>query len=415
MKFRVLLCRCALLFGISMGMLLPHGSRGAMPALSFSLPHLMPLLVKKSSAIKLNVEPANHFEFGLDYGNLRSILWRPSAYPKDGINYDVFYYLPESLKGQNNIPVMIFLHGGGASTTTREGSAKAIKMYEKLLIDITNRLNVALIVPSASGLNWGTHTSFYMRALINMLKESLPIDTNRVGLVGHSMGGMAITRNFYELADLVSFAMPMAAGIAELIPEQLMTLFNLRYDHLQGLNDQFDVFVERTKNQQKIVRELEIKYQQESKFTVDFTQDDHSSVLNKMLGHASTLYQTPRDEFPAKLYGIFNSTPTQEVIDVGQKITVFPKTKYFWLEALEFAEPTVAKHIAFIAEAKSNQIDIQFKNKNEVPKVLKVYTSEKLFDFSQPIFVYVQGRLVHVQPACVESKSACKSYFDFTP
>src|SRR5690606_33615734 len=138
------------------------------------------------------------------YGNISSEQWAPANYPQD-FKYDVLYYQPQSLKGKKNSKVLVFLHGGGASTVTRAGALSVSSSYISNLKSIADNLGFTLIVPSSSSLNWGGHTRVMLEALARELKQDKRFDAKRIGLSGHSMGGMGITRNFFWLADDFAF------------------------------------------------------------------------------------------------------------------------------------------------------------------------------------------------------------------
>lgn len=328
-------------------------------------------------------------------GTYSSMLWKPSAYSDSGVAYDIFYYIPAKLQNSKNYPVLIFLHGGGQSTTTREGSIEIIGRYQSRLIELANALGIAVILPSGSGMNWGTHTPYYMRSLIKMIRASLPVDVNRIGISGHSMGGMAMTRIFYELSDQVSFVLPLAAGLATILDENLLTHFNTPYYQIQGKKDSFDVFVERCLNHQAAVSKLESKLNRKSKYTLELTEGDHSSVLDLLDPRVSMLFKTPRNLFQNKLYGLWNTTPNQEALDVGQKISLFPNMRYFWIEALSWPSPEKARIIRFTAEINQNDVQIHFPLKSEIPYRLRLFFSKKMVDFSKPVRVWVNGVLVN--------------------
>ena len=62
------------------------------------------------------------------YGSIGSAKFKPKNSPVN-FEYDVFYYIPKKLQGKKNLSTLVFLHGGGASTSDRAGSARVAKMY----------------------------------------------------------------------------------------------------------------------------------------------------------------------------------------------------------------------------------------------------------------------------------------------
>jgi hypothetical protein len=59
-----------------------------------------------------------------------SFQWAPDNYSDathpSNFTYDIFYYIPERLKNLENVNALIFNHGGGSSTLTRDGSIAVV-------------------------------------------------------------------------------------------------------------------------------------------------------------------------------------------------------------------------------------------------------------------------------------------------
>ncbi len=133
-------------------------------------------------------------------GSVDSFQWAPERYAND-FKYDIFYYIPKNLDPNTKSGALIFTHGGGESTMDRAGSIHAVNLYMADLKRMADELGIIVVLPSANGLNWGGHTRGLMRDLGRLMRKELNIDVNRLGVSGHSMGGMGITRNYLWTAD----------------------------------------------------------------------------------------------------------------------------------------------------------------------------------------------------------------------
>lgn len=312
--------------------------------------------------------------------------------------YDVYYYIPNSLRNATNVKAVIFNHGGGGSTMTRQGSMSTVNMYASDLKRMADELGIVVVLPSANGLNWGGHTVGLMRELAKMLRAELEVDANRIGMSGHSMGGMGIGRAFNLLADTFSFFMPIAAGMdldyapAAQTEWQINKVFNVPYIHIQGLNDHFEVFVTRCRELVRRTQELETRYGIRSKLNMVFTNDSHNYNYDTFKQHLNQAFQAPRDLYQPRLFG---TVVTGSTWNVENNITFrwTPSARYFWIEAVN-ADLSVAEGINFYAKIENNVVTIDLPVIPKQTKTLRVYLSSKMANLSQPIDVVINGRKV---------------------
>lgn len=312
--------------------------------------------------------------------------------------YDIYYYIPSSLRNSTNVKALIFNHGGGGSTLSRPGSISVVNMYAPDLKRMADELGFVVVLPSANGLNWGGHTVPLMRELAKMLRTDLEVDADRIGMSGHSMGGMGITRSYYMLADTFSFFMPIAAGMdldyapAAQTEWQINKVFNVPYIHIQGLYDHFDVFVTRCREQLRRTQELESRYGMTSKLNMVFTNDDHNYNYTTFKKHLSDAFKTPRDHNQSRLFGTVVTGSTWNTENNILFRWTAP-TRYFWIEAVN-ADLTVAEGVNFFAKAENNVVTIDLATQPKQTKTLRVYLSSKLLDLSKPIDVVINGKKV---------------------
>ncbi len=328
-----------------------------------------------------------------EFGSIQHIRYVPVNSPLD-FEYDVLYYIPESLRNQDNLKTIVFLHGGGSSTMTREGSLNVARMYINDLKSVADSLGVVLIAPSGSAINWGGHMISYLKDLAQTVRTDLPADPNRIALTGHSMGGMGITRSAHWFADEFSFFMPVAAGMDERhqTERHLRPYFNMTYYHYQGLNDHFQTFITRCNAQQRNIDALEAQYGKESKFTLEFHNGSHNypkAAYQARLGRL--LNDNPRDLYQKELHGMlyYRHEVRNDQWSNGNEYFLGPRDRYFWLKGQEFAQELKVALVDTSIEG--NQINIQIEE--GVVKTLRVYISKKMVDLANPIKIVVNGKI----------------------
>ncbi len=352
---------------------------------------LILLLILLNSALADVTKDTTHFKV---IGVVDSFQWAPDRYEND-FRYDIFYYIPEALRTRAQVSGLIFNHGGGSSTMDREGSIKTVGKYMPDLKRMADELGIVVVLPSANGLNWGGHTRGLLRDLARMMRQELDIDPNRLGLSGHSMGGMGITRNYLWGADEFAFYLPMAAGMDEVqqTEQQLNKVFNVPYVHLQGLHDHFDIFITRCLEQVKRTRELEVKYNVPSKLQMYFYDGPHNydfdlfkTTLSKLLANS------PRNLYQAELWGSLHTVKSK---NVENSITYDydSEARYFWLE-LTRTDLSSSERVDFHAKIDGQTVFIEMPVLPQKSKSLKLYLHSSMIDLSKPIDVNLNGSIV---------------------
>lgn len=352
------------------------------------------------------VQPhAQHFT---TTGSLQSFSWQPLDYstPKvsNPFHYDIFYYIPEQLRDSESVKALVFNHGGGPSTRTREGSIEMVKRYTSDLMKLADELGIVVVLPSANGLNWGGHTLPFMRSLVKLMRSELNLDADRIGLSGHSMGGMGITRSFPWLADQFSFLMPQAAGL-DLAPfptdydkELLLSkTFNVPYLHLQGTRDSFPVFVTHAKTQQLETRKLEQKFGLKSKFQLFLYDTDHQYQYGVFKEHLQKAFQSRRNLYQRNLFGT-TITDNRFVQENGIFFRYRGSPRYFWVEArgATLSEP---ERLDFRTHITGNRIEIELdpaEGMSISAKRLRLYLRQGMVDLRQDVSIVINGKLAGV-------------------
>lgn len=322
--------------------------------------------------------------------------WVPSGY-QQGFVYDIYYYIPSSIKNTKNSPALVFMHGGGQSTLTREGANRAVNLYIKDVIAASEKYKFIAVLPSSNGLNWGGHTERLMVELSKLMRANLNFDTNRLGLSGHSMGGMGITRTFTQMVNDFSFVNSISSAMDDKLQDvnRLNKMYNMKYSHQLGTQDEFDIFITRTKILEANVKKMEQDYGKPSLFEMEWFDDGHvyGAAQTKKL---ESLFKGQRNIFQNELYGLISFNNVM-ITENNIKFTVFGSKRYLWVENIPAG---VADGFNFQAKAKNNRIDFSFdKDAYGVDiypksKKFKLYLSAKLFDLSKEISIYDGGYFV---------------------
>jgi hypothetical protein len=339
------------------------------------------------------------FSFAAEYftkkGNLSSFQWAPVFYENSQFTYDIFYYIPQSFETTKGAPALIFMHGGGDSTLTREGAIKTVTRYAPDLIKLAEELKFILVIPSTNGLNWGGHTRGLISSLAGLVRRDLQVDPNNFGLAGHSMGGMGITRSAHWLTDQFSFFLPTAAGMDPkgATEENLISNFNTIYEHQQGLKDSFEVFVERCQNQEKVMKEIETKYNLISGMIVKYYDGPHNydrPLLKAALEHHFS--STRRNLYQEKLFGSLHLVESKP-IENNIQYNLPPVLSYFWVEVLKADYLEKPFRLNFQAEILSseNKIVLRFEKNLEQVRKIRLYVSSKNLDLEKNIIVEINS------------------------
>lgn len=333
------------------------------------------------------------------FGKLQKFEWVPKGY-QNGFVYDIYYYIPKSIANTKNSPALIFMHGGGASTMTRAGANEVVGRYTSTVATAAEKYKFIAVLPSSNGLNWGSHTDLILSELSSFMRDQLNFDTDRLGLSGHSMGGMGIGRNYQRVVNDFSFANSISSAIAlgNQTEERISKMFNIKYCHQQGTKDHFPEFITWNQALEKKVKSIETKYNSKAKFEIEWFNDAHvyTDAQTKKL---EALFREKREIFQKNLYGQIYLTD-KDLVENFIKFHAKGNNRYLWLENIPVAREDI---INFILESNDNQIHLKFATM-PLSKVFKVYLSLKIFDLDKNIPIYVNGKQVAEYKAKAASK-----------
>lgn len=310
--------------------------------------------------------------------------------------YDILYYIPKRAKERKDLEVIVFLHGGGDSTTTRSTSMGSIEFYTKHMMKMARSLGVALVIPSATGLNWSNHTVSYLKEVRALIKSDMPVYDNRIGLVGHSMGAMAITRELPYLTDEFSFFLSMAGGAETKSTTQKMlkTYVNTSYTHFQGEADHIGSFVPRSIKQDQKVRALEIELNKEIDYNLVMHKGGHNFLdfkFDKLAKMLLDKIENKRINFYKKeVYGVLNPKEGTFLDEYSNGNHYFVKRidSSFWIKATKFSSQS--GNIAVEGKIENQNVDFILE---DGIKELRIYLSNRMLDTKKSVIVNINGKL----------------------
>ncbi|TGK81850.1 poly(3-hydroxybutyrate) depolymerase [Leptospira noumeaensis] len=141
---------------------------------------------------------------------------RLESISSDGIIRTFRYYVPKQIK-ENRLPLIFILHGGGGSG---EGMIYLSRMSEK-----AEEYGFVAVYPDGYANRWNdgrkishsltdkrnTNDVEFFRNMVRFIDKEIPIDYNRIHVVGISNGGFMTQRLLCEAEDLFSSGYSIAA------------------------------------------------------------------------------------------------------------------------------------------------------------------------------------------------------------
>lgn len=331
-------------------------------------------------------------------GKIDSFEYYPKSYRT---RHSILYYLPEEYdfdRYPSGIPALVFLHGGGASTSTYESAKHVAKYYFEDLLPIIKDLGIIAIFPSSS-VGWAHNTRMLLREFNPIIRRELPVDPDRMILSGHSMGAMGITRQAHRLIDQFSSFLPMAAGMQDWArkPRNLITYFDTRFIHINGKHDHFRSFKSRSLKVERKIQRLERDFGLKSGYELYFHNGGHNYRKALVKEQLQRLVNEKRDLYDRKIFPFadhfldyqYGNQPSYENYMNGS---------YKWIEISDWHKTTEHswEGIDFRAKVESNLISIRMDKKaKDTIKELKIYLSDKLINYNEQVFLMLNGRLIY--------------------
>jgi hypothetical protein len=367
-------------------------------SLVFPSSHEEPFLDASLEKKLRNLKPTKTSKVFKTRGSIASFVYEPKTYRE---RHKIFYYVPETfnfVRYPAGIPALVFLHGGGLSTSTHEGAERVASSYFRDLLPIIKDLEMIAIFPSSS-VGWGNNTRMLLRELNPIVRSELPVDPDRMVLSGHSMGGMGITRQAHHLIDQFSSFLPMAAGMQRWArkPRNLATYFDTTFVHINGENDHFRSFKRRSLRVEEKISKLESAFGIKSGYELFFHDGGHNYDKNLFKNQLQKLTQKKRNLYDKEIFPIADRFVDYQFRD-QPKYKDFLSGTYKWLEVSKWHKTSNDPHeaIDYRARIEDNLIVLRMdKNAKKTIKELKIYLSDRMIDYSKQVFLMLNGRLIY--------------------
>ncbi len=139
----------------------------------------------------------------------------------NGHELNFWLYLPNTLT--NNTPLIVYLHGG----TSRGDDLNLLVAHEGLpqyllVGELSSSAIIAMPQAPEEVRSWEELDKDIME-LINFLADHYSIDTTKISLTGHSMGGIGTWLIGYEHQDVFFRIAPLSGAISRKIQSHLMS------------------------------------------------------------------------------------------------------------------------------------------------------------------------------------------------
>ncbi|TET36073.1 MAG: hypothetical protein E3J72_09535 [Planctomycetota bacterium] len=287
------------------------------------------------------------------------------------------YILCLPTKMARRVPLLIGLHGGGQGVGDGANSAQKWSGATRIM----NAVSVFPTVIQKVATAWNTEREeCYVIELIRQLKRSFPIDSNRVYICGHSMGGYGTWAIGTRYADVCAAISPNAGGVFmmgrdAIAPGYVPNLKNTPIYFYHGSNDR-QVPPGPDRIAAKVLEELKTKYG-----PYDFVYKEYDGI-----GHG----------FPPGGLGPILQWLAKKKRDPYPKMIVWEPTRaykniFYWLKAS-------GRRGRIVAKIKGNDITISEGSTNG----LTIFLNDKMISASKPVTVTAGDKEVFngiVQPS----------------
>ena len=133
------------------------------------------------------------------------------ATSKQGLNFQIFGN--PRWKGSERYPIIIWLHGAGQSGSDNQSQmGKATKIFSSEAHQKDYPSFVLAPQCPSRDIGWKNEVESNFIALIDALAENLPIDRNRIYMIGSSMGGFGSWRITGNHPDKFAAVVPICGG-----------------------------------------------------------------------------------------------------------------------------------------------------------------------------------------------------------
>lgn len=132
-------------------------------------------------------------------------------YSQDSVTLNYWLYTPKN--ATENMPLMVYLHGGSGKGDDLE-LITSVDGFPQYLKDGKITPNAYVIIPQVSSAyrGWGEIKTDVMK-LISSVTDEYQIDSNRISLTGHSMGGTGVWMLALAYPDTFSAVAPLSGSV----------------------------------------------------------------------------------------------------------------------------------------------------------------------------------------------------------
>ena len=142
--------------------------------------------------------------------------------------------IPEGIDSNSNVPLIMRLHGGA-----RNSSADAHKSTNCLVGPAFENTDAIIISPNSNGELWyDQNNQVQVLALIDLATTYLPIDANKVVIMGYSDGGNGSFFFAQYYTSLFAAAIPMATSYNPVNSNGIVEKIDIPIYAIHGSNDQ---------------------------------------------------------------------------------------------------------------------------------------------------------------------------------
>ncbi|MGE3075950.1 MAG: PHB depolymerase family esterase [Dehalococcoidia bacterium] len=134
-----------------------------------------------------------------------------------GVERTYRLFVPPAIREDERVPLVVALHGGLGSGDQFAGASNFEKLAESegFIVAFPDGLDRTWNAGTCCGLSVRKDTDDvgFLAALIDQMKDTLPVDAGKVFMTGHSNGAMLAFRFGCERADVVKAIAPVAGSI----------------------------------------------------------------------------------------------------------------------------------------------------------------------------------------------------------
>lgn len=286
--------------------------------------------------------------------------------------YPGTYYISVPRLRSARYPLLIGLHGGGAGVGDGRTAAQKWSMAAR-----QGAICVFPTVIKKEATAWNKEREEkYVMALIEEMKRTFPIDTNRIYLVGHSMGGYGTWSIGTHYADVFAGLSPCAGGIFVMVGGggsgvtlARGTVINLKNTPIYFYHGADDPRVPPTSDRKaaEVLKELKEKYGPYDYVYKEYNGIGHGLPPGGLGPIIKWLFQKKRNPYPKMV--------------IWEPSRAY-KSLFWWIKNRGGVSQIVAEY-----NKSKNEITIEGPSSG-----FSIYLNDKMLNLNRPIRVVINGQ-----------------------